>query len=222
MFLHTHPYRPYIFHDTTKLIVGTLPPPRFSTGDLKDGDVDFCYGSRDGQLWKILDQIFELNLKFETTEEAVKQRMNFLKEQKLGICDIVESAERLKVDASDLGMNNVTLRNLISYLDEYQKVEWLIFTGGNSKNGPEYFFRKHIKEHGLKLKPISEQIPRVHEFTLSGKLKRTIRTVSLTAPSGSANRAIGSFDTYKKIKALNPGYTTLQFRVDQYRSFFKH
>ena len=222
MFLHSHPYKPYIFHDTTKLIVGTLPPPRFSTGDLKDGDVDFCYGSRDGQLWKILDQIFELNLKFETTEEAVKQRMNFLKEQKLGICDIVESAERLKVDASDLGMNNVTLRNLISYLDEYQKVEWLIFTGGNSKNGPEYFFRKHIKEHGLKLKTISEQIPRVHEFILSGKLKRTIRTVSLTAPSGSANRAIGSFDTYKKIKALNPGYTTLQFRVDQYRSFFKH
>ncbi|WP_026348654.1 uracil-DNA glycosylase family protein [Eudoraea adriatica] len=221
MFLHTHPYKPYIFHDTTKLIVGTLPPPRFSTGDLKDGDVDFCYGSRDGQLWKILDQIFELNLKFETTGEAVKQRMNFLKEQKLGICDIVESAERLKVDASDLGMNNVTLRNLISYLDEYKKVEWLIFTGGNSKNGPEYFFRKHIKEHGLKLKPISEQIPRVHEFTLSGNLKRTIRTVSLTAPSGSANRAIGSFDTYKKIKALNPGYTTLQFRVDQYLSFFK-
>lgn len=222
MFLHNHPYKPYIFHDTTKLIVGTLPPPRFSTGDLKDGDVDFCYGSRDGQLWKILDQIFELNLKFETTEEAVKQRMNFLKEQKLGICDIVESAERLKVDASDLGMNNVTLRNLISYLDDYKKVEWLIFTGGNSKNGPEYFFRKHIKEHGLKLKPISEQIPRVHEFTLSGKLKRTIRTVSLTAPSGSANRAIGSFVTYKKIKALNPGYTTFQFRVDQYRSFFKH
>ncbi|UCD60175.1 MAG: uracil-DNA glycosylase family protein [Flavobacteriaceae bacterium] len=222
MFLHTHPYKPYLFHNTTKLIVGTLPPPRFTTGDLKDGDVDFCYGSRDGQLWKILDQIFQLNLKFETTEEAVIQRKDFLKEQKLGICDIVQCAERLKVDASDLGMKNVTLRNLISYLDEYKKVEWLIFTGGNSKNGPEYFFRKHIKEYGLKLKPISEEIPRVHEFTLSGKLKRTIRTVSLTAPSGSANRAIGSFVSYKKMKALNPGYTTLQFRVDQYRTFFKH
>lgn len=222
MFLHTHPYKPYIFDNTTKLIVGTLPPPRFTTGDLKEGDVDFCYGSRDGQLWKILDQIFELNLKFETTEEAVNQRKNFLKEQKLGICDIVQSAERLKVDASDLGMKNVTLRNLISYLNEYKNVEWLLFTGGNSKNGPEYFFRKHIREHGLKLEPISKEIPRVYEFTLSGKLKRTIRTVSLTAPSGSANRAIGSFAAYKRMKVLNPGYTTLQFRVDQYRSFFKY
>ena len=64
MFLHTHPYEPFLFEDTTKLIVGTLPPPRFSTGDLKEGDVNFCYGSKDGQLWPILDQIFGLNLKY--------------------------------------------------------------------------------------------------------------------------------------------------------------
>ena len=222
MFLHTHPYQPFLFNDATKLIVGTLPPPRFTTGDLKEGDVDFCYGSRDGQLWPILNQIFGLKLKYETTSESVKQRMDFLREKKIGICDIVQSAQRIKVDASDLGMKNVTLRNLIAYLHKYNKVEWLLFTGGNSKNGPEYFFRKHIKEHGLRLEPISEEIPRVHEFVLSGKLKRTIRTVSLTAPSGSANRAVGSFVSYKKKKALNPEYTTLQFRVDQYRTFFKH
>lgn len=222
MFLHTHPYPPFLFDDATKLIVGTLPPPRFTTGDLRKGDVDFCYGSRDGQLWRILNQIFGLNLKYETTNEAVKQRMDFLIEQRIGICDIVESAERIKVDASDLGMKNVTLRNLIAYLHNYTNVEWLLFTGGNSKNGPEYFFRKHIKEHGLKLEPISEGIPRVHKFTLSGNLKRTIRTVSLTAPSGSANRAVGSFESFKREKIENPQYTTLQFRVDQYLPFFKH
>lgn len=221
MFLHSHPYPPFLFDDATKLIVGTLPPPRFTTRDLKEGDVDFCYGSRDGQLWRILNQIFGLNLKYETTSEAVKQRMDFLREQKIGICDIVQSAQRLKVDASDLGMRNVTLRNLIGYLYKYTKVEWLLFTGGNSKNGPEYFFRKHLKEHGLKLQLISEEIPRVHEFTLPGDSKRTIRTVSLTAPSGSANRAVGSFVSFKKIKAGNPQYTALQFRVDQYLPFFK-
>ena len=222
MFLHTHPYPPFLFDDATKLIVGTLPPPRFTTGDLREGDVDFCYGSRDGQLWPILNQIFRLNLKYETTNEAVKQRTDFLIEQRIGICDIVESAQRIKVDASDLGMKNVTLRNLIAYLHNYTNVEWLLFTGGNSKNGPEYFFRKHIKEHGLKLEPISEDIPRVHEFTLSGNSKRTIRTVSLTAPSGSANRAVGSFESFKREKARNPKYTALQFRVEQYGPFFKH
>lgn len=220
MFLHTHPYKPILFDDTTKIIVGTLPPPRFTTGDLKEGDVDFCYGSRDGQLWKILDQLFELNLKYETTEEAVKQRMNFLKEQKLGICDIVHSAERLKINASDLGMKNASLRNLIAYLNKYRKVETLLFTGGNSKNGPEYFFRKHLRDYGIGLEQISEEVPRIHRFVMPGKLKRTVTTVSLTAPSGSANRAIGSFISYKKIKEENPQYTTLDFRVDQYRDFF--
>ena len=193
MFLHTHPYEPFLFEDTTKLIVGTLPPPRFSTGDLKEGDVNFCYGSKDGQLWPILDQIFGLNLKYESTRGAVKQRKDFLKERKIGICDIVQSANRLKVDASDLGMKNVNLRDLIGYLNKYSKVGTLLFTGGNSKNGPEYFFRRLMKQNGLSLEPVSEEVPKVHKFKMVGDLNRTIRTVSLTATSGSANRAIGSF-----------------------------
>src|SRR5699024_2933274 len=102
----------------TKLIVGTLPPPRFTTGALKEGDVDFCYGSRDGQLWTILDQMFHLNLKFETSIEAAEQRKAFLQERGIGICDMVAAAEREKVDASDLGMKNAELRDLVGVLQK--------------------------------------------------------------------------------------------------------
>ena len=77
-FHHTHPYEPFIPENATKLIVGTLPPPRFTTRELKDGDVDFCYGSRDGLLWQVIDKVFALDLKFENTEEAVKQRKEFM------------------------------------------------------------------------------------------------------------------------------------------------
>ena len=78
LFQHTHPYEPFLFPEATKLIVGTLPPPRFTTGELKEEDVDFCYGSCNGMLWPILDRIFDLNLVYRTTEEASKQRKNFL------------------------------------------------------------------------------------------------------------------------------------------------
>ena len=118
MFLHTHPYEPFLFAEATKLIVGTLPPPRFTTGALKEGDVDFCYGSRDGQLWVILDQIFGLHLAFETTDRAVQQRIDFLLEHKIGICDMVKSAERSKIDASDLGLSNIQLSDMFSYLKQ--------------------------------------------------------------------------------------------------------
>ena len=222
MFFHYHPYEPFLFKEATKLIVGTLPPPRFTMGMLKEGDVDFCYGSKDGQLWPILDRIFELDLKFETTPEAIEQRKRFLIERKIGICDIVQSAERSKIDASDLGMANIELRNLIGYLNEYKKVDTLLFTGGNSKNGPEYFFRRHLKEYGIDLEVVNAQVPRIHQFTLPSNqpLERKVRTVSLTAPSGAANRAVGSLADYKELKAENPNFNTLDYRVLQYRPFF--
>ena len=219
MFLHTHPYEPYLFKEATKLIVGTLPPPRFTQGDLKDGDVNFCYGSRDGQLWPILNRIFNLNLSFETTERAIAERKAFLQDRKIGICDIVASAERKKIDASDLGMQDIQLRNLLGYLEQCPNVDTLLFTGGNSKNGPEYFFRKHLKENNINLEVVSNIVPRIHSFTHpTTKLK--IKTVSLTAPSGAANRAVGSLDSYKKMKAEDPSFNTLDYRVMQYRAFF--
>ncbi|MDX1328444.1 MAG: uracil-DNA glycosylase family protein [Arenibacter sp.] len=228
-FLHTHPYPPFLFPEATKLIVGTLPPPRFTTGDLKEGDVNFCYGSRDGQLWPILDRIFGLKLSYEETELAIQERKQFLLDRQIGICDIVKSAERVKVDASDLGLQSIEFRDMFKYLQQYPKINTLLFTGGNSKNGPEYLFRKYVKEFGVQLHQVSSRIPRIHQFALpqpysnpamDGKSGRLIRTVSLTAPSGAANRAVGSMEAYKRMKLNNPEINTVDFRVIQYREFF--
>lgn len=236
--MHKHPYEPFLFPEVTRLIVGTLPPPRFSTRELKDGDVDFCYGSRDGQLWRILDRIFDLGLAYETSDLAIAQRKEFLKKHRIGICDIVASAEREEVNASDHGMKNVVLRDLIQVLYRFRRIDTLIFTGGNSKNGPEYFFRRHLRECGLQLVPLQTEVPRIHIVKLpyaypnrkkplrsytQAKYRqdeRIVKTVSLTAPSGSANRAIGSMSQYQSIKKNNPEYNTFDFRVDQYRPFF--
>jgi G:T/U-mismatch repair DNA glycosylase len=219
LFHHTHPYPPFIPKNATKLIVGTLPPPRFTVGDLKDGDVDFCYGSRDGQLWPILDTIFELDLLFETSEKAILQRKEFLKNRGIGICDIVQSAKREKVDASDLGMQDLELRDLIQILEDFPKIHTLLFTGGNSKNGPEYHFRKLLKEYNLKFKIVSNVVPRIHQF-VHPSTKKVIKTVSLIAPSGAANRAVGSLQEYKDLKVKHPEITTIDFRVLQYKNFF--
>jgi len=217
MFQHIHPYEPFFPKGATKLIVGTLPPPRFTTRELNKKDVDFCYGSSNGLLWPVLDQIFNLNLKYETTHEAADQRKNFLPSRGIGVCDIVASCKRDKIDASDLGMQQIKLRDIISYLNRYVTIETLIFTGGNSKNGPEYFFRRHLKEYDLQLELVSNEIPRIHSFQLKDRI---IKTVSLTAPSGAANRAIGSMQKYKDLKNANPEFNTLDFRIMQYKKFF--
>lgn len=217
-FLHIHPYQPFLFPEATKLIVGTLPPPRFTQGLLKDGDVNFCYGSRDGQLWPILDRIFNLGLLYENSIAAIEQRKKFLMDRKIGICDIIESAERDKIDASDLGMRSIVLRDIIGYLHLHPKVETLLFTGGNSKNGPEYLFRQLLKKHCMALQVVDGAVPRIHEFWLTAS--RRIKTISLTAPSGTANRAVGSLEAYKKLKDVDPQFNTMDFRVLQYTRFF--
>ncbi len=242
MFFHQHPYPPFIYPDTTKLIVGTLPPPRFSVGALLEKDVDFCYGSCFNSLWLFIDKIYDLNLRYDNSEEAVIQRKEFLIAHQIGICDIVESCEREKIDASDLGMQNIHLRNLIGYLQNFPNVDTLLFTGGDSKNGPAYFFKKHLKTYGLKLKLVSDEVPRIHEFNLplapkasknsqrsisdleainhSKEIKgRIIKTVSLTSSSGAANISISRMPLYQQLKSRNPDFNTFDFRVLQYREF---
>lgn len=199
------------------MIIGTLPPPRFSTGELRERDVDFCYGSCDGTLWKALDAIFNLSLRYDNSLEAVRQRKDFLVRERLGICDIVASCLRVKVDSSDLGMQEIKLRDIIGQIRQHPTITTLLFAGGNSKNGPEYLFRRQLKKYGLSLECVINEVPRVHQFLLGN---RSITTVSLTSPSNAANRSIGASPLYKKNKKDNPAYTTFDFRVEQYKSYF--
>jgi len=217
MFFHQHPYPPYIPKNATKLIVGTIPPPRFSGFDLFDTDVDFCYGSKHGLLWPILDRIYDLNLRYQLDKKAVSQRKDFLNKHGIGICDMVQSCEREKIDASDLGMNNIVLRDLLGHLKVFKTINTILFMGGNSKNGPEYFFRQQLKRSQIKLQSLSSESPRIHEFIVDD---RTIKTISLISPSNAANRSIGGHPAYKERKLKNKKYSTLDFRIHQYKQYF--
>ncbi len=217
MFFHFHPYEPFLHQDTKKIIVGTLPPPRFCTKEFKKRDVNFCYGSQDNLLWQVLDKIYNLNLLFDNSELAVNLRKEFLIKHQIGICDIVQSCEREKIDASDIGMKNIIRRDILRFLKQYKNIDTLIFTGGLCKNSPEYFFRQILKKENIKFENISNQIPKIHRFEYDN---RYFKTISLTSPSNAANRSIGANIDYKYKKSKNPDYTTFDFRVEQYKEIF--
>ncbi len=211
MFLHKHPYQPFIKKDSTKLIVGTLPPPRFTTRDLLENDVDFCYGSYHNSLWKFIDEIYGLNLRYDNSEEAIQERKQFLIKQRIGICDIVESAERERIDASDLGMKHIKLRNLLGYLKQFPKIDTILFIGGNSKNGPEYFFRKHLKTYNLKLTLVVDEVPRIHEFVMPNDLfaetmvnrKTSLNELKTNNRSSGNDKALSGKNKERKIKTVS-------------------
>lgn len=168
-------------------------------------------------LWPVLDAIFQLSFRYDNTGEAVRERQDFLRRQKLGICDIVESCRREKNDASDLGMEDIRLRDVVEQIRLHPSIETVLFTGGNTRNGPEYLFRRLLKTYGLQLQCIAQETPRVHRFLDAGK---AITTISLTSPSNAANRAIGSNLLYKQRKKDNPAYSVFDYRVEQYQKVF--
>ena len=217
MFYHFHPYKPFLNYDTKRIIVGTIPPPRFCYKEFKINDVDFSYGSKDNLLWQTLNKIYNLSLSFENSNKAITLRKDFLLKYQIGICDIVESCKREKIDASDIGMKEVVLRDILNYIKKYKNIQTLIFTGGLSKNSPEYFFRQILKKQNINLEIISNKIPKKHIFKYDNWI---IQTISLTSPSNAANRSIGANKDYKKRKEKNPNYTTFDFRVEQYCKVF--
>ena len=92
-----HPFEPFIEDDATKLIIGTIPPPRFARAELENDDVNFYYGSRDNQFWDIIGQISNIDFKKENSDNEIQKRKQFLREQKIGICDIVSKTRRKKI-----------------------------------------------------------------------------------------------------------------------------
>ena len=110
---------------------------------------------------------------------------------------MVHRCQREEYNASDLGMKQIELRNLLDYIRHNKSISMLLFMGGNSKNGPEFLFRTQLRSSGLTLVTESSDRPKVQEFVIDD---RKIRTISLISPSRAANRSIGADSYYKSRK----------------------
>lgn len=127
-----HPFEPYIPENATKLIIGTIPPARFcfneksAKGQLLDEDIDFYYGSKDNKFWTILGELF--NLDYLEVDGIIQKRKAFLKEQKIGITDIIDICEREKESALDNKLNIIELKNISRLLIDNPSIDTLIYT----------------------------------------------------------------------------------------------
>jgi len=93
-----HPFETFFPPDTTRLILGSIPPFRFTRGPgekvKEDGDFPFYYGSRYNLFWKLLGEVFQEPL---TDINAIQA---LLLKQKIGIADIVKQCTRKQKKAS--------------------------------------------------------------------------------------------------------------------------
>jgi hypoxanthine-DNA glycosylase len=199
----THPFKPYIPENATKLIIGTIPPPRFAKNELLDKDVNFYYGtSKNNMFWDIIGEIANINFKKENTQEEIEKRKKFLDDNKIGICDIVYKANRKNENSAlDKDLTDIEYLDIINeILTKYPTIDTIYYT---SKNVEE-LMKKHLKtidnENIQYLSPNGNENPKT--LIVNNKKYNVIR---LYSPSPRANITIGK-NAYEK-------------RVEQYKKY---
>ncbi|WP_408671961.1 hypothetical protein [Lutibacter sp.] len=81
-------------------------------------------------------------------------------------------------------MQQIILRDFLSYLSNYPKINTFLLTAGINKNRPEYHLRRLLKKQNIKLAIIETKTPKIHSFNYENRI---IKVVSLTAPTGTSN-----------------------------------
>lgn len=191
-----HPFEAYVPINADKLIIGTIPPPRFCVKEpcLRENDVNFYYGSQDNDFWKIIAKVFALDFIYTNTSEAIKQRHNLLDTLKIGITDIVESCIHKDNSAKDENLIDIKHKDLKSLLKQYPSIRTLIYTSG--------FVKKEMNACFNTYHTIDKNYPKKQSLKIDDKFYE-VRI--LYSPSGMA--------------LINMGENGIEKRLNQYREF---
>jgi hypoxanthine-DNA glycosylase len=211
--METHPYKPFVPKCATKLILGSLPPWRFTVDDdqevnklknLQDGDIDFYYGSRSNRFWMILSEVFKL--KSPDTPDKIKM---LLRNRKIAISDVVHRCRREPPrSALDQDLRNVEFNHGIKdILIKNPSIKTILFTS--------LFVEKLFHES---FSAFAEKDNSNKGIILQDDGRR-IKTVVLYSPSNMAIRGIRLNKEFKLRKSKDRHFTENDFRIERYRKF---
>ncbi len=130
-----HPYGIFIPKGAHSIIIGSFPIAIFTSPmNPKKGEIDFFYGGKRNQLWKILSICFERELKNE------KQIKNFLSEKCLALGDVIKSCQRINGGSLDSDLKNCEYFIELAEIIPKNNIKTLYFTSSKVQN----IFRQKI------------------------------------------------------------------------------
>lgn len=167
-----HPFQPIIEKDTTKLIIGTLPP---------EGSSFYYSNSSNNRLWDFLKGIYDnsLEIPVKSTKLPIEDKLLIIENLSIGFADIILEYER---------ENNSTLDSDIIPL-RYQDIDDLILNSAVTelyfvyKNAAKWFLHSRKRVSPVKLSKLNNlKIPTeeiFYSYELNGRL---INAMVLPAP----------------------------------------
>ena len=167
----THPFKPRIPKKATKLLVGTLPPD----------EVQFYFSnSSNTRLWDILTAIKNGDNYVGSGGNNLsgEEKVEILKELKIGICDIIYTYERDEFHSTkDIHINPKSYNDLVKLaLDN--NIEELLFV---YQSALKWFIHSLKKIEPIRLKQIGVKykVGRQEEINIQGKI---IKSTLLPSP----------------------------------------
>jgi len=118
--VENHPFGPFIPDYCKTIVLGSFPGKE-STQTKREND--WFYGANRNQFWKILECIYQRDLKDKTTKQKL------FSEFRIGITDIILSCERIDNKNSDSNLKNKVYNSLISEIIKTNPIERILFTG---------------------------------------------------------------------------------------------
>lgn len=156
--IEKHPFEPFVPEQSKILILGSFPGKESTQ---KKRDDDWFYGANRNQFWKIIELVYEKQLK---TKENKQSLFNNLK---IAITDIIESCERKENKNSDKNLFNKKYNNEIEKILNEQPIQKILFT---SKTVYHEFLENFNKPINIELFILPSPSPIYRRLSLQDKV----------------------------------------------------
>lgn len=113
----THTFEPVFNSDSKILILGSFP-------SVKSRENHFYYGHPQNRFWKVLAQIFEVEV-----PQTIEEKKKFLLEHHIAVWDVIESCTI--IGSSDSSIKDVVVNDFSKVL-EYSAIEKIYVNGGKA------------------------------------------------------------------------------------------
>ena len=186
-----HPFNPYIPEGATKLIIGTIPPPRFcsTTPELKEEDVFFYYGSCDNSFWPLVGKAINKEFTYTNSELSITEIKKTLRSMNMGITDIIKSCIHEDGKATDDNLKDIKDKDIEDLLKENTQIDTLIYTSE--------FVKKLINNHFKTYHTLIPDHPKEQSVKINEK---TYKVHILYSPSPLALRNMGENGEEKRLE----------------------
>ena len=126
-----HTFEPVFNKDSKVLILGSFP-------SVKSRENNFYYGHPQNRFWKVLAQIFEVEV-----PQSIEEKKTFLLEHNIAVWDVIESCTI--IGSSDSSIKDVVVNDFSKVL-ENSSVERIYVNGGKAY---ELYHRYAEKQTGI-------------------------------------------------------------------------